>query len=145
MSQAASQSVDAGARADIEETLAALVRAWDAGDAAGFARPFTEDATYVVYFGASYVGRAAIERAHVPLFERFKRGSHMRMEIRDLRLLTPDTAVALTEGGVGTRPRPLLDKVQTFALVRTGAGWKCAAFQNMKKNRFFLWLIGLLE
>jgi uncharacterized protein (TIGR02246 family) len=130
---------------EIEETLAAIVRAWDAGDAASFARLFTDDATYVVYFGASYVGRQAIERAHVPLFERYGRGSRMRLEIRARRLLTSDTAVVLTEGGVGKSGRLPLDKVQTFTLVRTEAGWKCAAFQNTKKNQFFLWILGLLK
>ncbi len=136
---------DAHARVEIEETLTALARAWDAGDAASFAGLFTEDATYVVYFGASYVGREAIERAHVPLFERFSRGSRMRLEICDIRLLTPDTAVVLAEGGVGKGSRLPLDKVQTFTLVRTGSGWKCAAFQNTKKNRLFLWMLGLFK
>ena len=133
-----------GSHPEIEETLAALVRAWDAGDAASFARLFTEDATYVVYFGASYVGREAIERAHVPVFQRFQRGSRMRLQIREIRLLTPDTAVVLTEGGVGKGARLPLDKVQTFTLVRTETGWKCAAFQNTKRNRFFSWLFGKL-
>jgi uncharacterized protein (TIGR02246 family) len=131
------------ARAGIEATLAAIVAAWDAGDAAGFARLFTEDATYVVYFGASYVGREAIERAHIPVFQRFRRGSRMRLQIREIRWPTPDTAVVLTEGGVGKGARLPLDKVQTFTLVRTAAGWKCAAFQNTKKNRLFSWIMAL--
>jgi uncharacterized protein (TIGR02246 family) len=133
-----SSDLDREALLEIDEALAALVRAWDAGDAESFARLFTDDATYVVYFGASYVGREAIERAHAPLFERYGRGRRMRLEIRDRRLLTSDTAVVLTQGGVGKRARPRLDKVQTFTMVRTDAGWKCAAFQNTKKNRLFL-------
>ena len=141
----ASSDLDAQARSEIEGTLAAVQHAWDAGDAGSFARLFTDDATYVVYFGASYVGRAAIERAHVPLFERFGRGSRMRLEIRALRFLTPDIAVVLTEGGVGKGARLPSDKVQTFTLVRTAVGWKCAAFQNTKKNRLFLWMLGLFE
>jgi uncharacterized protein (TIGR02246 family) len=140
-----SSDLDTRSRVEIEETLAALVRAWDAGDAASFARLFTENATYVVYFGASYIGREAIERAHVPLFERFGRGSRMRLEIRARRLLTSDTAVVLTEGGVGKSTPLPLDKVQTFTLVKTADGWKCAAFQNTKKNRLFLWMLRLFK
>ena len=69
----------------------------------------------------------------------------MTPRIRAQRLLTSRTAIVLTEGDVGTSARLPLDKVQTFTLVRTDAGWKSAAFQNTKQNRFFLWILGLFE
>ena len=121
----------------IEAALARLSAAWDAGDAAAYAREFTTDATYVIYAGIVYEGRDAIERGHVPVFEQWQKGSRMRMRVRSIRHLGDDVAVVLTEGGIGTRRIPI-DKVQTFTMVRRDGRWQCAAFQNTKKNRFFI-------
>ena len=121
----------------IEAALARLSAAWDAGDAAAYAREFTDDATYVIYAGIVYEGRAAIERGHVPVFEKWQRGSRMRMRVRTVRHLGDDVAVVLTEGGIGKRRIPV-NKVQTFTMVRRDGRWRCAAFQNTKKNRLFI-------
>ena len=121
----------------IEAALARLSAAWDAGDAAAYAREFTDDATYVIYAGIVYEGRAAIERGHVPVFEKWQRGSRMRMRVRTVRHPGDDVAVVLTEGGIGKRRIPI-DKVQTFTMVRRDGRWRCAAFQNTKKNRLFI-------
>jgi uncharacterized protein (TIGR02246 family) len=121
----------------IEAALARLSAAWDAGDAAAYAREFTDDATYVIYAGIVYEGRAAIERGHVPVFEKWQRGSRMRMRVRSVRHLGDDVAVVLTEGGIGKRRIPV-NKVQTFTMVRRDGRWRCAAFQNTKKNRLFI-------
>ena len=121
----------------IEAALARLRAAWDAGDAAAYAREFTTDATYVIYAGIVYEGREGIERGHVPVFEQWQKGSRMRMRVRSVRHLGDDVAVVLTEGGIGTRRIPI-DKVQTFTMVRRDGRWQCAAFQNTKKNRLFI-------
>ena len=121
----------------IEAALARLSAAWDAGDAAAYAREFTTDATYVIYAGIVYEGRDAIERGHVPVFEQWQKGSRMRMRVRSVRHLGDDVAVVLTEGGIGKRRIPV-NKVQTFTMVRRDGRWRCAAFQNTKKNRLFI-------
>jgi len=133
MGGVSSTQLDAQARVEIEDTLTALARAWDAGDAASFARLFTEDATYVVYFGASYVGREAIERAHIPLFQRFSRGSRMRLEIQDIRLLTPDTAVVLTEAVSAKAPGCRWTRCRRSRSSGRGAAGKCAAFRTRRR------------
>ena len=121
----------------IEAALARLSAAWDAGDAAAYAREFAEDATYVIYAGIAYEGREAIERGHVPVFEKWQQGSRMRMRVISVRPLGDEVAVVLTEGGIGRRRIPI-DKVQTFTMVRRDGRWQCAAFQNTKKNRLFI-------
>jgi len=122
----------------IEAALARLSAAWDAGDAAAYANEFTDDASYVIYAGIVYDGRDAIERGHVPVFERWQKGSRMRMRVLRVRLLADDLAVVLTEGGIGKGRRIPIDKVQTFVMVRRDGRWQCAAFQNTKKNRLFI-------
>jgi uncharacterized protein (TIGR02246 family) len=122
----------------IEAALARISAAWDAGDASAFAREFTHDATYVIYVGLVYEGRAAIERGHVPVFEKWQRGSTMRMRVLGIRHPSPDVAIVLTEGGIGKRGRVPIDKVQTFTMVLRDGRWQCAAFQNTKKNRLFI-------
>ena len=122
----------------IEAALARLSAAWDAGDAAAYANEFTDDASYVIYAGIVYDARDAIERGHVPVFERWQKGSRMRMRVLRVRLLADDFAVVLTEGGIGKGRRIPVDKVQTFVMVRRDGRWQCAAFQNTKKNRLFI-------
>lgn len=119
----------------IAESLERMRRAWDAGDPAGYAQEFTEDASYVIFIGTVSRGRDAIRTDHVPLFERWQRGSRMSMTVLDARMLSESAAVVLTEGGIGKGRRIRHDKIQTFVFVRDGDVWRCSAFQNTKRNR----------
>lgn len=130
---------DEHATADtVEAFLARIVSAWNAGDAAAYAAEFTADATYVVFIGLVLRGRAAIEAEHVPVFTKWQRGSRMSIRILDLRMPAPGVAVMVTTGGIGTRRRVPEDKVQTFTLVLEDGRWRCAAFQNTKRQRLLL-------
>jgi len=122
----------------IDGCLARMVSAWDAGDATAYAAEFTDDASYIIYVGLAYFGRTAIERAHVPVFEKWQKGSRMVMRVLEQRMLNPSTAVVVTEGGIGKRGTIHPDKVQTFTMVRVDNRWRCAAFQNTKRNRLFI-------
>ena len=81
------QHDDSGIRASLERMIAA----WDAGDARTFADEFTEDASYVIYVGLVYQGREEIERGHVPVFEKWQKGTRMSMLVRSIRLLDAST------------------------------------------------------
>jgi uncharacterized protein (TIGR02246 family) len=124
--------------AGVQAALDRIRAAWDAGDARAYAEEFTDDASYVIFAGIVSTGRDEIREAHVPVFEKWQRGSRMSMRVLDLRFPAPDVAIAVTEGGIGTRERIPHDKVQTFVLVRDGERWRCCAFQNTKKNRLFI-------
>lgn len=121
----------------IAETLERMRRAWDAGDATAFAQEFTEDATYVIFAGIVSRGRDEIRADHVPVFEKWQRGTRMSMNVLDVRVYGGDVAVVLTDGGIGKALHIRHDKVQTYTLVREGDRWLCAAFQNTKRNRLF--------
>lgn len=122
----------------VEAFLGRIAAAWDAGDATAYAAEFTADATYVVFMGLVLRGRQAIEAEHVPVFTKWRRGSRMSIRMLDLRFPAPGVAVVVTTGGIGTRRRIPEDKVQTFILVRDGGAWRCAAFQNTKRQRLML-------
>ena len=125
----------------IEDTLTQMIQAWDAGDAAAYARQFTPEATYVIFAGAVSHGREAIRRDHEPVLAKFQKGSRMRIVITHIRYLDEDTASVLTEGGVGKGKRIPLNKVQSFLFRRQPDGsWLCEAFQNTRKNRLMIWL-----
>ena len=131
--------------ATIEACLARIQQAWNDGDAAAFAREFTDDASYVIFAGIISLGRAAIERDHEPVLQKWQRGSRMEMKLIETREIAPGVVVAITEGGVGKGARIPLNKVQTFVLVRRDDVWKCAAFQNTKKNGVFIRMNSLFD
>ncbi len=135
------ENTTAASETDRAGVLAALDRlrgAWDAGDPTAYAGEFTEDASYVIFAGMHDLGRDAIRRSHVPVFEKWQRGTRMSMRVLDLRFPTPGVAVVVTEGGIGKRMPIRHDKVQTFVMVRDGDAWRCAAFQNTKKQRLLI-------
>lgn len=129
----------------IDTCLDRMASAWNAGDAAAYAQEFTDDASYVIYVGLTYSGRDEIERAHVPVFTKWQKGSRMNLRILQTRMLNADTAVVVTEGGIGKGRSVRRDKVQTFTMVRQDGRWMCAAFQNTKKNRLFIRINRLAE
>jgi uncharacterized protein (TIGR02246 family) len=124
--------------AAIDASLARMTAAWGAGDARAFAAEFTRDASYVIFAGIASFGRDEIEMAHVPVFERWQKGT--RMSMRELRRRDAgDAVIVVSEGGIGRR-RVRHDKLQTFVFVPDGDTWRCAAFQNTKKNPLFVWM-----
>jgi uncharacterized protein (TIGR02246 family) len=117
-------------RADtIEDCVERIRSAWDGGNAAAFAAEFTEDATYVVYFGMPLTGRAEIERMHV---DPLGRGTRMRIKVLSTKFLTDDVAVVLTVGGVGKETTIPYDKVQTLTL---GSADQSMEMHCFPKNR----------
>src|SRR5271166_4723594 len=93
-----------GMQEPVEAFLARFRAAWDAGDAHAYAAEFTEDATYVIFLGEALIGREAIERNHVDLFERWQKGSKMAVKAIGARSLGVDVCSVLAIGGVGQQP-----------------------------------------
>jgi uncharacterized protein (TIGR02246 family) len=114
----------------VEQFLERLRAAWDAGDAASYAALFAEDATYVIFLGEVLIGRTAIERNHVDVFERWQKGTRMAVKAIAIRPMGPEACCLLTIGGIGEHNPIPYDKFQTFAVVHQGDRWLCAAFQN---------------
>lgn len=119
-----------------------LQDAWNRGDAAGFASPFTADASFVAWNGLHGYGRRAIEDAHRPLFAGPLAGSRIVLVGPDgpesLRFVRPDVAIMVTSGAVtlaGQRDTgPDHESVQTFTLTKDGSDWYVTAFHNTRRQ-----------
>lgn len=123
----------------IQDSLDRMTDAWATGDADAFAAEFTDDASYVIYVGLSYFGRTAIRDAHVPVFQQWQKGTRLSMSVLDTRIVADGVAIVTTEGGIGKGASIKHDKVQTFVMVEEDDHtWRCAGFQNTKKNRLFI-------
>ncbi|MEV6337065.1 SgcJ/EcaC family oxidoreductase [Nocardia vinacea] len=123
--------------AAIRELLDRQAAAWAAGDAEAYTQVFTPDADYVTWLGTHYKGREAITACHVPLFEKYLKGTRLVGEITQLRFVTPDVAVIHGKGAVvkgGRRRNRRNTKVQTTVAVRHDGEWLLAAFQNTEHH-----------
>jgi uncharacterized protein (TIGR02246 family) len=119
----------------------ALQDAWNRGDAAGFAAPFTQDASFVAWNGLRGYGRQAVEDAHRPLLAGPLAGSRMVLVDdrgpESLRFVRPDVAIMVTSGAVTlaghSATGPDHTAIQTFVLTNNGERWQIAAFHNTRQ------------
>ncbi|GAA3068677.1 SgcJ/EcaC family oxidoreductase [Pseudonocardia yunnanensis] len=129
----------------VDDTLARMAAAWNAGDAAAYASLFTADATYVAFNGQMMRGRTAIEDGHRWLFEGPLRSSRMTHAAgtaaaeHHIRFIRPDVALVHTAGGgvqlAGTAElTPDRESVVSLVLVEDGGSWQIAAFQNTRRQ-----------
>jgi uncharacterized protein (TIGR02246 family) len=128
-------------RAD-EDSIRALVdqqvNGWAAGDPEAYASVFTADADYVTFLGSHYTGRDAIAASYVPLFRKLLKETQLRIDITQVRFLTPDVALVHANASVvkGARRRNRRSvRVNTSVAVRTEGGWRLAASQNTTHRR----------
>ncbi|MET0388918.1 MAG: SgcJ/EcaC family oxidoreductase [Polyangiales bacterium] len=115
-----------------------MYRAWGAGDAARYAACFEPDVDYVAFDGTHIKGRVANERLHRQLFDSVLHDTRVEGSLSQLRLLTPDVALAHATGSVLfpwqrslAQARGRLS-LQTLVLVRREGRWLAAAFQNTR-------------
>ncbi|TQK50674.1 uncharacterized protein (TIGR02246 family) [Streptomyces sp. SLBN-118] len=118
-------------RALLEQSRAA----WNRGDGTAYGEQFTADATDVTFVGTAYHGGQDIGRAHQALFDSFLKGTRLTIEIVDIRLYGPDTAVVLTRGDVHKGEAKRLGKLATYTVVRGEDGrWRIAAVQKTRRR-----------
>jgi uncharacterized protein (TIGR02246 family) len=112
-----------------------LEAAWNAGDGAGFAEAFAEEADFVHILGGYYSGRAAIEAGHRMIFGTIYKGSTVRYSVEKIRFLRPDVAVVSArqylefyEAGAARelQARPLL------VLEKKDGLWEIVVLQNTR-------------
>ncbi|WP_188188883.1 SgcJ/EcaC family oxidoreductase [Nonomuraea sp. SYSU D8015] len=121
---------------EIVRLLSRLAETWNAGDAAGYAGLFTEDADYITFFGLHLKGRQAIEDVHRDLFKTSIKlaGGDGEPQIRSL---SDDVALAIITGGstVDGEQDPSRASIVTLTALRTPEGWRFASFQNTRVSR----------
>jgi len=123
-----SQNADEAA---MRESVKQLETGWNTKSGAVFAKPFAEDADYVVINGNYIKGRAAIEAGHQRIFDTIYKDTTLSLTVKQIRFLRPDVAVVHVSGQrVGPTKDLQQDAMITLVMTKQKDGWVIAAFQN---------------
>lgn len=119
--------------AAIRENVKQLETGWNQKSGALFAKPFAEDADYVVINGLHLRGREAIHKGHQHIFDTFMKDTTLALAVEHVRHLRPDVALVHVRARLKT---PQADGARateariTLVMSKEKDGWKIAAFQN---------------
>jgi uncharacterized protein (TIGR02246 family) len=117
--------------AALRENVKALETGWNTKSGATFAKPFAEDADYVVINGMYIKGRAVIETQHQRIFDTIYKDTTLSLTVKQIRFLRPDVAVVHVNG-IRKGPEKELNQeaMITFVMTKEKGSWSIAAFQN---------------
>lgn len=127
------QQITSSDQSSLETLVEALEDAWNAGDGAGFAAAFADDADFVNVYGMHGRGRTAIAKGHHFIFTTVYKDSKVEYRVVSVRMLAPGVAVLHVSARLNVPGGPL---VGTHEALWTGIAtllddsWKFAAFQN---------------
>lgn len=120
---------EASIRSKVEE----MANGWNAKSGEQFARPFAEDADYVVINGMQIKTRKVIAKGHQEIFDTVYKNSNLTLGVDSIRFLKTDVALVhisgvlkITETG-SARTRNV--KI-TLVMTKNENKWEIAAFQN---------------
>lgn len=119
--------------AQIRGHVATMEEGWTKKDGELFARPFAENADYVVINGTHVKGRKAIADGHQFIFSSFYRETFIKTDIQSIRYLRPDIAIVHMKShmtGVSNGEKVDTNGYITLTFEKTANGWQVAAFQN---------------
>ena len=115
----------------IRDNVKQLETGWNKKSGAIFAKPFAEDADYVVINGMYFKGRTQIETAHQQIFDTIFKQTTLTLKVRQIRFLRPDVAVVHVNGHRDAPTKELVqDALLTLVMTKEKEVWTIAAFQN---------------
>jgi uncharacterized protein (TIGR02246 family) len=134
-SQATTQTGDENAIRAIHQRM---IDAWNTGNGAAFAAPFTEDADFVAFEGTHLIGRQEITSFHQRMFDTVVKGSRLEGgEVNFVHFLGPALAVMHSVVRVTlpgqTKPSPSRDSMQLAVVRKRNGDWHCEALMNARK------------
>jgi len=118
----------------IRKIFKELSDAWNTGDAKRFASLFTEDCDYITLRGEHIKGRKNNEKFHMELFRTFLKDTILVSELKKIKFISKDVAVAHCLGLVKSQwsRRSTKKRLSTNVLVKINGEWKIEAFHNCK-------------
>jgi uncharacterized protein (TIGR02246 family) len=123
-----SRSADEAA---IRENVKQMESGWNTKSGELFAKPFAEDADYVVINGMYIKGRKVIESSHQQIFDTIFKDTSISLKVKQIRFLRPDVAVVHVDGHRSGPTKELTqDALLTLVMTKEKQGWTIAAFQN---------------
>lgn len=120
---------EGGDDALLRENVRQLEAGWNAKSGAAFAKPFAEDADYVIINGSQIKGREAIAEGHQRIFDTIYKDSTLTLSVKQVRMLRADVAVVHVSGHLKST-QGAGDAVITLVMTKESGAWKIAAFQN---------------
>ena len=115
----------------MREAVKQMETGWNTKSGALFAKPFADDADYVIINGNYIKGRAVIETTHQRIFDTIFKDTRISLAVQQIRFLRADVAVVHVKG---QRTSPTGEQNQgamiTLMMTKEKAGWTIAAFQN---------------
>lgn len=115
----------------IRESIKQMETGWNTKSGAVFAKPFADDADYVVINGMYIKGRSVIEKAHQEIFDTIYRETTITLAVKQVRFLRPDVAVVHVSAERTGSTKDLQQKAMlTVVMTKESKGWTIAAFQN---------------
>lgn len=117
--------------AALRESVKQMETGWNTKSGALFAKPFADDADYVVINGMYIRGRAVIESQHQRIFDTVYKDTNVTLTVKQIRFLRPDVAVVHVEGRrTGPTKELMQNAMLTLMMTKEKQGWVIAAFQN---------------
>ena len=117
--------------AALRENVKYMEDGWNTKSGALFAKPFAEDADYVVINGMYMKGRETIASAHQRIFDTIFKDTNIKLTVKQIRFLRADVAVVhLTGQRQGPTKELMQDAMITVLMTKEKQGWTIAAFQN---------------
>jgi uncharacterized protein (TIGR02246 family) len=114
-----------------------MIDAWNAGDAAVFAAPFTEDADFVAFEGTRLKGRREIAAFHQQIFDTVVKGTSLQGEVKSVRLPNAELAVMHSVVRVTlpgqTAPSLSRDSMQLTVVAKRDGEWRSEGLMNARK------------
>jgi uncharacterized protein (TIGR02246 family) len=123
----------AAAEGAARDLYAELLRSWNAGDAAAFARAFTRSGNVVGFDGSQMNGQEEIESHLAKVFASHKTAAYVG-KIREVRLIGGE--VVLVRAAAGMVPpgkselNPEVNTVHTLVAANQGDRWRVELFQS---------------
>jgi uncharacterized protein (TIGR02246 family) len=133
--ESGTQKARAKDEAAIRENVQQMESGWNAKSGASYAKPFAEDADFVIINGVHIRGHAAIEKNHQQIFDTIYKNTTVSLTVKQIRFLRPDVAVVHVSGH---RDAPeaehelVTDATMVMVMTKEGGQWKIASFQNTK-------------
>ena len=127
---------DAARAADeaaIRENVKSMETGWNTKSGATFAKPFADDADYVIINGMHIQGKPAIDKGHQQIFDTIYKQTSLALSVKRIRFLRPDVALVHVGGrmkmpeGAGFREH---EAIISMVMLKDAGGWKIASFQN---------------
>jgi uncharacterized protein (TIGR02246 family) len=117
----------------VRDLYLAILRGWNAADAAAFAAPFADDGEVIGFDGSEVRGRETIEAGMARIFADHATGRYVGL-VRGVTSLSPDVALLRAVSGVvpagADEINPALNAIQSLLAIRVGDTWRVRLYHN---------------